>query len=137
MLGGVDAGPVHGDIELGEGVEQAGVLLGAGLPQGRGRWAGVLAEDDHSVDEEQPRQLLRTVECHGADAGLTLSVASPSPGAGGKLRPGTHPQCVEAAGQWPASDGGTRLGRWCNARPRHRHLRLMLGDTILDIPCSD
>ena len=111
MLGGVGAGPVHGDIELGEGVEQAGVLLGADLLQGGGCGAGVLAEDEHSVAEEQPGQLVRTVECHGGDAGLTQSVASPSPGAGGKLRPGTHPQCVEAGGQWPASDGGTRLAR--------------------------
>ena len=31
VLGGVDARPVHGYIELGEGVEQAGVLLSAGL----------------------------------------------------------------------------------------------------------
>ena len=94
------------------------------------------------MDEEQPRQLLRTVECHGADAGLALSVASPSPGAGGKLRPGTHPQCVEAgSGQWPASDdGGTRTrgtGDGVMLRPRHRHLRLLQGDTKFDIPGSD
>ena len=136
MLGGVGAGSVQGDIELGEGVEQAGVLLSAGLLQGGRRGAGVLTEDDHSVDEEQTSQLLSRVESHAAgddSAGLS--------GCWGKLRPGTHPQCVEAgSGQWPASDdGGTRRGTGDGVmlRPRHRHLRLLQGDTIFDIPASD
>lgn len=67
VLGGVGAGPVHGNIELGEGVEEAGVCLrGAGLLQGGRGGAGVLAEDDHRVDEEQPGgQLVRSrVQCH-------------------------------------------------------------------------
>ena len=60
-------------------------------------------------------------------------------GCRGKLRRGPHPQCVEAgAGQWPASDdGGTRRGTGDGVMLRPRHLRLMPGDTILDIPCSD
>ena len=134
VLGGVGAGPVHRDIELGEGVEQAGVLLSAVLLQGGRRRAGVLTEDDHSVNEEQTSQLLSRVQSHAA-GGAGLSECW------GKLRPGTHPQCVEAgSGQWPASDdGGTRRGTGDGVmlRPRHRHLRLLQGDTIFDIPAFD
>ena len=68
VLGGVvSAGPVHGNIELREGVEEAGVCLhGAGLLQGGRGGAGVLTEDDHRVDEEQTSGQLVScrVQCH-------------------------------------------------------------------------